>query len=147
MRAWSKWRDGPVNTHRLCRVDAGVLPIADKGVVSKTIDAPYAPGNGGLWRKAKWLNRQEFVVGWTDPEGTRSHLGALLLAYYTGDCWLIYAGRTGTGMPDKVFGDPRRSLAPLSHTQSPLSVLPPRKGGRRSGGSSRSQPERPRSNS
>jgi ATP-dependent DNA ligase len=37
-----------------------------EGVVSKTIDAPYAPGNRGLWRKAKALNRQEFViVGWS----------------------------------------------------------------------------------
>jgi ATP-dependent DNA ligase len=46
-----------------------------EGVVSKTIDAPYAPGNRGLWRKAKWLNRQEFViVGWSAPEGTRPHL-------------------------------------------------------------------------
>ena len=51
-----------------------------EGVVSKTVDAPYAPGNRGLWRKAKWLNRQEFViVGWSDPEGSRPHLGALLL--------------------------------------------------------------------
>ena len=33
-----------------------------EGVVSKTIDAPYAPGNRGLWRKAKALNRHEFVV-------------------------------------------------------------------------------------
>jgi ATP-dependent DNA ligase len=33
-----------------------------EGVISKTIDAPYAPGNRGLWRKAKWLNRQEFVI-------------------------------------------------------------------------------------
>ena len=55
-----------------------------EGVVSKTIDAPYAPGNRGLWRKSKCLNRQEFVVvGWTDPEGSRPHLGALLLGYYT----------------------------------------------------------------
>jgi ATP-dependent DNA ligase len=53
-------------------------------VVSKTIDAPYAPGNRGLWREAKALNRQEFViVGWSDPEGSRPHLGALLLGYYT----------------------------------------------------------------
>jgi ATP-dependent DNA ligase len=38
-----------------------------EGVVSKTVDAPYAPGKCGLWRKAKWLNRQEFViVGWSD---------------------------------------------------------------------------------
>jgi ATP-dependent DNA ligase len=49
-----------------------------EGVVSKTIDAPYAPGNRGLWRKAKALNRQEFVVvGWyalgdrpNEPAGT-----------------------------------------------------------------------------
>jgi ATP-dependent DNA ligase len=52
-------------------------------VVSKTIDAPYAPGNRGLWRKAKALNRQEFViVGWSDPEGSRPYLGAFLLGYY-----------------------------------------------------------------
>jgi ATP dependent DNA ligase domain len=80
-----------------------------EGVVSKTIDAPYAPGNRGLWRKAKWLNRQEFViVGWSEPEGTRPHLGALLLGYYTDDGKLIYAGRVGTGMPDKVLADLRR---------------------------------------
>jgi ATP-dependent DNA ligase len=49
----------------LIRKHAGQLGL--EGVVSKTIDAPYAPGNRGLWRKAKWLNRQEFViVGWTD---------------------------------------------------------------------------------
>jgi DNA ligase D-like protein (predicted ligase) len=97
-----------------------------EGVVSKTIDAPYAPGNRGLWRKAKALNRQEFViVGWSDPEGTRPHLGALLLGYYTDDGGLIYAGRVGTGMPVKVLADLRRRLDPLARTTSPLSVRPP----------------------
>jgi bifunctional non-homologous end joining protein LigD len=34
-----------------------------------------------VWRKVKCLNREEFVVvGWNDPEGSRPHLGALLLA-------------------------------------------------------------------
>jgi bifunctional non-homologous end joining protein LigD len=66
----------------LIRKHAGQLGL--EGVVSKTIDAPYAPGNRGLWRKAKWLNRQEFVVvGWTDPEGSRPHLGALRSATMT----------------------------------------------------------------
>jgi len=52
-----------------------------EGIVSKRIDAPYAPGNGGLWRKVKCLNRAEFVVvGWTEPEGRRRYRGALLLA-------------------------------------------------------------------
>jgi ATP-dependent DNA ligase len=81
-----------------------------EGIVSKTIDALYAPGNRGLWRKAKWVNRQEFVVGWSDPEGTRPHLGALLLGYYTDGGKLIYAGRVGTGMPVKVLADLRSRL-------------------------------------
>jgi DNA ligase D-like protein (predicted ligase) len=99
-----------------------------EGVVSKTIDAPYAPGNRGLWRKAKWLNRQEFViVGWSDPEGSRPYLGALLLGYYTDDGKLIYAGRVGTGMPDRVLADLRCRLEPLSRAKSPLNVPPPRK--------------------
>ncbi|HEY1864053.1 MAG TPA: hypothetical protein VGG77_10260, partial [Roseiarcus sp.] len=98
-----------------------------EGVVSKTIDAPYAPGNRGLWRKAKALNRQEFVVvGWSDPEGSRPHLGALLLGYYTDEAKLIYAGRVGTGMPVKVLGDLRRRLNPLARKTSPLSAPPPR---------------------
>jgi DNA ligase D-like protein (predicted ligase) len=99
-----------------------------EGVVSKTIDAPYAPGNRGLWRKAKALNRQEFViVGWSDPEGSRPYLGALLLGYYTDDSKLVYAGRVGTGMPDKVLADLRRRLEPLARKAPSLNVLPPRK--------------------
>ena len=99
-----------------------------EGVVSKTIDAPYARGNRGLWRKSKCLNRQEFVVvGWTDPEGSRPLLGALLLGYYTDDGKLIYAGRVGTGMTDKVLTDLRRRLEPLARASMPLSAPPPRK--------------------
>ena len=70
-----------------------------EGIISKQADAPYSPGNRGLWLKVKCLNREEFVVvGWTDPEGTRPFLGALLLAYYDPDGRLIYAGRAGTGI-------------------------------------------------
>src|SRR6516164_9461591 len=74
-------------------------PRALEGIISKRADAPYAPGNRGLWLKVKCLNREEFVViGWTDPEGSRPHLGALLLGYYEPDGRLVYAGRAGTGI-------------------------------------------------
>jgi ATP-dependent DNA ligase len=109
----------------LIRRHAGQL--GHEGVVSKMINVPYAPGNRGLWRKSKCLNRHEFVVvGWTDPEGSRPHLGALLLGYYDDDGKLIYAGRAGTGMPAKVLADLRRRLDPLARSSSPLSAPPPR---------------------
>ena len=73
-----------------------------EGVISKRADRPYAPGDRGIWVKSKCLNREEFVVvGWTDPEGSRPHIGALLLGYYTEDGRLHYAGRAGTGMNDR----------------------------------------------
>jgi ATP-dependent DNA ligase len=67
------------------------------------------------------------IVGWSDPEGSRPYLGALLLGYYTDDGKLIYAGRVGTGMPDTVLADLRRRLDPLSRAKSPLDMPPPRK--------------------
>jgi bifunctional non-homologous end joining protein LigD len=73
--------------------------MALEGVVSKRADAPYTPGNRGLWIKTKCFHREQFVVvGWTDPEGSRPWLGALLLAYYDPEGRLVYAGRAGTGI-------------------------------------------------
>jgi bifunctional non-homologous end joining protein LigD len=98
-----------------------------EGIVSKTADAPYAPGNRGLWVKTKCLNREEFVVvGWTDPEGSRPHLGSLLLAYYTPDGKLIYAGRAGTGMRVAELKRVRDRLEPLAIDVMPLDAPPPR---------------------
>jgi DNA ligase D-like protein (predicted ligase) len=49
-----------------------------EGIVSKRSDALYSPGNRGIWVKSKCLNRAEFVVvGWSEPEGSRTLLGAL----------------------------------------------------------------------
>jgi ATP-dependent DNA ligase len=69
-----------------------------EGMVSKQVDKPYLPGNRGVWVKTRFLNRQEFViVGWTDPEGSRSSLGSLLLGYYRDDqrFALIVTDRSG----------------------------------------------------
>jgi DNA ligase D-like protein (predicted ligase) len=98
-----------------------------EGIVSKRLDAPYAPGNRGLWLKVKCLNREEFVViGWTDPEGSRPWLGALLLAYHDPDGRLVYAGRVGTGIDHAELERLWRRLQPLATTDMPLEVPPPR---------------------
>jgi ATP-dependent DNA ligase len=51
----------------------------------------------------------------------------VLLGYYTEAGKLTYAGRVGTGMPDKALADLRRRLDPLARKAPPLDVLPPRK--------------------
>jgi DNA ligase D-like protein (predicted ligase) len=102
-------------------------PLGIEGIVSKRADAAYAPGNRGLWLKVKYLNRQEFVViGWTDPEGARPFLGALLLGYYDPGGKLTYAGRVGTGINQAELERLWRRLQPLSVAKMPLDVPPPR---------------------
>ena len=85
------------------------------------------PGNRGLWLKIKCLNREEvIVIGWTDPEGSRPRLGALLLAYYDPNGRLTYAGRAGTGMSEEELERVWRRLQPLAIRTMPLDVPPPR---------------------
>jgi bifunctional non-homologous end joining protein LigD len=99
-----------------------------EGIVSKRVDGRYEPDRR-TWLKTKCLNRQEFVVvGWSDPEGSRHRLGALLLGYYTPTGQLIYAGRVGTGMPDAELERLWARLQPLGVPKMPLSVPPPRGG-------------------
>jgi bifunctional non-homologous end joining protein LigD len=98
-----------------------------EGIVSKRADAPYVAGNRGLWLKVKCLNREEFVViGWTDPEGARPFLGALLLGYYDPDGRLTNAGRVGTGINQTELERLWRRVQPLAVSKMPLDVAPPR---------------------
>jgi bifunctional non-homologous end joining protein LigD len=98
-----------------------------EGVISKRVDRPYAPGNRGLWLKSKCLNREEFiVVGWTEPAGSRSHFGALLLGYYTQDGRLRYAGRAGIGFTDLELKRLASVPKPLAIRKMPLDQPPPR---------------------
>jgi DNA ligase D-like protein (predicted ligase) len=102
-------------------------PLGVEGIVSKRADAAYMPGNRGFWLKVRCLNREEFVViGWTDPEGARPHLGALLLGYYDPDGRLTYAGRVGAGINQAELERLWRRLQPLATSKMPLDVAPPR---------------------
>ena len=106
--------DGP-------RFRAQACKLGLEGAISKRADQPYAPGDRGIWVKSKCLNREEFVVvGWTDPEGSRSHIGALLLGYYTEDGRLHYAGRAGAGINDRELKRLAGVLAPLQVTRMPV---------------------------
>ncbi len=74
-----------------------------EGIVSKRKDAPYRSARVRTWLKIKCQSRQEFVViGFTEPRGSRSGLGALLLGVHDRGT-LVYAGKVGTGMGELVL--------------------------------------------
>ena len=54
------------------------------------------------------------VIGWTDPEGARPFLGALLLGYYDPDGRLTYAGRVGTAINQAELERLWRRLQPVA---------------------------------
>lgn len=106
-------------------LDAACAAKAE-GIISKRIDSRYAPGNRGLWRKSKCMNREEFViVGYSEPEGSRPYFGALLLGYYD-DGRLLYAGRAGTGFSDAELRRVYHLLQPLRISKMSLDEMPPR---------------------
>jgi bifunctional non-homologous end joining protein LigD len=54
-----------------------------EGVIAKRRDAPYEHRRSPHWLKMKCEASQEFVVGgFTDPQGARVGLGALLVGYF-----------------------------------------------------------------
>ena len=97
-----------------------------EGIISKRRDKPYLPGRGSSWQKTKCLLRQEFVIaGFTDPEGQRTGIGALLVGYYEKDR-LVYAGKVGTGYTHKMLVELRRLLEPDEQAASSFEPEPPR---------------------
>lgn len=97
-----------------------------EGIVSKRRDRPYQPGRSAAWLKTKCLLRQELVIGgFTDPEGSRVGVGALLVGYYDAGR-LVYAGKVGTGFSQAVLVDLRTQLDALARERSAFSPEPPR---------------------
>ena len=97
-----------------------------EGIVSKRRDKPYTPGRGKFWLKTKCLLRQELVIGgYTDSEGARTNIGALLVGYYENG-QLEYAGKVGTGFTMKMLADMKKLLAPLETSTCPFATEPSR---------------------
>jgi bifunctional non-homologous end joining protein LigD len=97
-----------------------------EGVVSKLGDSHYQTKRSRSWVKVKCLQRQELVVGgFTRPEGSRTHFGALLVGVYDDAGALRFAGKVGTGFTAASLAELARRLRPRI-VEAPPFVDPPR---------------------
>jgi bifunctional non-homologous end joining protein LigD len=110
--------DGPDAYREACRLRL-------EGIISKPRHAPYQPGKRAGWLKTKCVNRQEFVIGgFTDPEGSRQSIGALLVGVHEGER-LVFAGKVGTGFTVKSARELRAALNRIETGSSPFAPPPP----------------------
>ena len=96
-----------------------------EGLIAKRADAPYARGRSKDWLKLKCVLGQEFVIGgYTDPAGSRTDFGALLVGYYEGGR-LRYAGKVGTGYSAERLAELGIRLRKLETRESPFADARP----------------------
>lgn len=91
-----------------------------EGVIAKRRDAPYEHRRSRQSFKMKCEVTQQFVVGgFTDPQGARVGLGALLVGYFeAGE--LVYAGKVGTGLDTTMLLELRDRFHALEIPDSPF---------------------------
>ena len=108
-----------------------------EGVIAKRRGSPYEHRRSKHWLKMKCEASQELVVGgYTDPQGARVGLGALLVGYFAprhdsgrvereskdegGD--FVFAGKVGTGFDTKLLLDLRRRLDAIEQPTPPFTT-------------------------
>jgi len=110
--------EGPTFFAEACRLGL-------EGIVSKRADSAYRGARGRDWVKVKCAQRQEVVIGgWTDPQGSRTGFGALLVGVHDGAGKLRYAGKVGTGFTQKTLDAVMQALRKRA-TDKPAFVDPP----------------------
>jgi bifunctional non-homologous end joining protein LigD len=93
-----------------------------EGVIAKRGDSSYEHRRSRAWLKMKIEASQELVVGgFTEPQGKRVGLGALLVGYYEGDD-LVFAGKVGTGLDTKALVALRARLDGIERPSAPFTV-------------------------
>jgi len=120
-----------------------VRKLGLEGLIGKRADSQYEPGRrSGAWIKLKLHQEQEMVIGgYTDPEGSRTHFGSLLIGYYEGKK-LQYAGKVGTGFTEDILKTLHTLLKELGTGQCPFANLPEPRGGRYGGNLTASEMKR-----
>jgi bifunctional non-homologous end joining protein LigD len=114
-----------------------------EGLIGKRTDSHYEIGKRtGAWIKLKLQQEQEFVIGgYTDPEGSRPHFGALLVGVHRRGK-LVYAGKVGTGFDHQLLRSLHGMLKKIGRDTCPFTDLPEKSGGRWRQGITRAEMKR-----
>lgn len=98
--------------------------LESEGVVAKKENSFYTGTRNGDWVKLKCYKRQEFVIGgYTISHKKISGISSLLLGYYK-DNNLMYAGRCGTGMTEKIREEIKNDLDKSKQSKCPFTKTP-----------------------
>ena len=91
-----------------------------EGIVAKRAGGAYEGGRSRDWIKIKGERRQEFVIGgYTDPQGSRGHFGALHVGLYDSGR-LVYFSKVGTGFDETGLKSLWEKLQPLARATPPF---------------------------
>jgi len=111
--------------HRVALIDdPSPWELAQKegweGVIAKKRGSIYEHRRSKEWLKMKCELSQNFLVGgFTDPQGKRVGLGALLVGYYEQSDF-VFAGKIGTGFNNDLLLDLRSRLDKLEIPKPPF---------------------------
>ena len=95
-----------------------------EGMIAKRAASRYVQKRSSDWLKVKTVQRSEVVVGgYTEPRGTRSYFGALVVGLYK-DRELHYVAHVGGGFNHQTLAEIYRLMQPLKTKQSPFVDAP-----------------------
>ena len=120
----------PVQLSPVFRVEPAELLRAARqqgleGIIAKMPGSAYeADRRSGSWVKCKVLAEQEFVIGgFTPPQHSRQHFGAVLVGYYQGGK-LLYAGKVGSGYDHALLASLHEQFLGRTSATCPFENLP-----------------------
>jgi bifunctional non-homologous end joining protein LigD len=92
-----------------------------EGIVAKRRRSPYRGTRSDDWIKIKCPQTRHFVIGgWTDPAGSRTHFGALLVGAYEASGDLRFVSRVGTGFDQTRLRELHALMKERGREESPF---------------------------
>ena len=117
--------DGPVRYSDHFSQGKALFDVAKQkgleGILAKRRSSVYEERRTREWLKIKITQTLDCVIGgYTDPEGSRSYFGSVVLGLYDKKGELIHVGQAGTGFDQAMLKEVWQALKKLETKRSPF---------------------------